>query len=138
LTEKVARLQFASHFGRSANALERTWCHLQIQDRRIPEIDAPFLIWAGTINFKRRAIIYGHWDWVVGIFMMIPIAYAAVGTLLVCFAPIALSFWKVAFVSGMTAATYFAFGIYKSLSFDVFKVGRRYFKPHGWRYFIRS
>lgn len=138
LTEKVARLQFASYFGRPANELERAWCHLQIQDRRIPEIDAPFLVWSGTINFKRRAIIYGHWDWVAGIFMMIPIMYAIAGTLLACLTPFDSLIWKVAFVSGMTATTCFAFGIYKSLSFDVFKVGRRYFKPRGLRYFIKA
>lgn len=136
LTEKVARLEFASRFGRSANSVERTWCHLEIQHRHIPEIDAPFLVWAGTINFKRRAIIYGHWDWIAGIFMMTPVMLGAAAILAVSFAPIASLAWKVTYVLSMTAATYIAFELYKSLSFDVFRVGRRYFKPRGLRYFI--
>lgn len=134
LTEKVVCLQFASQFGRIANAHERAWCHLQFQRYRIARGDAPFLVWSGTVNFKRRAIVFGHWDWIAGIFMMMPIAFAAMCTVLValCASPWSLSLGMCIF--GFTFATCQVFQFYKAVSFDTFRIGKRYFKPEGWRY----
>jgi len=94
---------------------------------------------AGTnIYIKQRAIVFGHWDWVVGIPMMIPVVYVAGCTLLACIAPIASPALKVAVVMGLTAMTHCSFQFYKSLPFDAFRVGRCYFKSIGLGYFIKA
>jgi hypothetical protein len=70
--------------------------------------------------------------------MMLPVAFAATCILLVFLCAGPFSFLTAMSLAGFTIATYNVFRFYKSMSFDVFKIGKRYFKPDGWRYFIAA
>lgn len=138
LTETVERFRFGSQYGRVADRTERHWADEQIRRYAIAQGDAQFMVWNGTINFKQRAIVFGHWDWIIGIPMMIPVAYVAGCALLACVGPITSAVLKVSVVMSLLALTHGSYQLYKSLSFDAFRVGRRYFKPNKLGYFIKT
>ena len=131
--EKVIRYKFAAIFGKPANSDERAWTFEQLSKFKVDFFDAPFLVWSGTINFKRRRIFYGHWDWIMGVISMGPVYLLIIGVICTCMCGCMPPFEKAVRVTVYLAEIIFAFDIYKAQSFDVFKVGSKYFKPDGLR-----
>lgn len=130
--ERVAKLRFAARYGRLANASQRIWCITQLERYGISHFDAPFLIWSGTLQLTKRRVFFGHWDWISGFFIMTPV-YFLVLCAIATFMCECMSLSTKAF----SAMVYFGeivilFKFYKSQSFDVYKIGSRYFKAQGW------
>ena len=132
--ERVESLRFAVHYGRRANPQQRAWCLQQIKDYRIAPLAAPFLVWGRVINTRSQKINFGHLDWILGIFMMHPALIMFLYALCIALAPNASPAVKAVFTTFYLALGCSSFSFYKSITFDVFRVGLRYFRPNGWRY----
>lgn len=91
-------------------------------------------MWNGAITVKRQKIVFGHWDWIFGVFMMYPVLMLFVCALCIALDSSASLALRSVFTTVLLAVGYSAFGFYKSGTFDVFRVGLRYFKPNRWRY----
>lgn len=131
--ELVDSLRFAVHYGHRGNAQQRTWCLQQIDRYRVAPLAAPFLVWNRVINIRSQAITFGHWDWILGIFTMYPVFVLFVYALCIALSP-ASPIVRAVFTTAYLAAGCGTFAFYKSSTFDVFRVGLRYFRPDGWRY----
>jgi len=131
--EQVESLRFAVHYGQCGNAQQRAWCLLQIARYRIAPLDAPLLVWGSVINIRRQQIVFGHWDWVFGMLSMCPVLLLFFYAVCIALSPIASVALKVAFTTADLAAGWVAFNFYKSINFDAFWVGLRYFRPNGLR-----
>jgi hypothetical protein len=132
--ERVDSLRFAVHYGRRANAQQRAWCLQQIDRYRIPPLAAPFLVWARAINISSQTINFGHLDWILGIFMMTQVLMLFLYALCIALCPNASPAVKAVFTTFYLAMGCGAYTFYKAITFDVFRVGLRYFRPNGWRY----
>lgn len=132
--ERIESLRFAAHYGLPGNAEERTWCLQQIDRYGIAPPDARFLVWIRTVNIRRRRIVFGHWDWILGIVMMFLILLQFGYAILFALVPNAPPLLKAVLTTGYWAMGCGAFSFYKSSTFDVFRIGLRYFRPNGWRY----
>lgn len=132
--DKIEKLKFASIFGRMANADDRAWCHWQITLHHISLLDAPFLIWIGTINFKKRRIYFGHWDWIFGYLsgglvllgLMTPLIIVALAFLRMPEMPVFCSFLITINVTLITLITQ----VWFCHTFKAFSVGVQYFAPN--------
>lgn len=132
--ERIDSLRFAVHYGRRANAQQRAWCLQQLDRYRVAPLDAPFLVWNRVINLRSRTLVFGHWDWIVGVVMMYPVLLLFVCAWCVALSTSASPALRAAFTTLYLAAGCAAFCFYKSNTFDVFRVGLRYFRPDRWRY----
>ena len=96
-----------------------------------------FLVWHRTLCLKKQTIYFGHWDWVCGIFYMLPLLYPILYCLLVCLgtgSPVEKTI--ITLIEALMVNTLFF--LYKSASFDVYQVGSRYFKANGLSYIPRT
>lgn len=128
--EKIESLRFAVRYGHRANAERREWCARQIAEHQIAPLDAIYLVWLGTINIWRQKVLFGHWDWLGGIVLMGP-----VGELFFYSGLFAVSGHMPTPLRIVATALYFlvgygSFRYYKHRTFDAFRIGLRYFKPH--------
>lgn len=130
--ELIEMFRFAASYGRIANAEQRTWCLAQIKRYGISQLDAPFMVWSGTIHVKKQRVMFGHWDWIGGFFLMTPLyvlVLVAIATCLCeCLSPLTKSICATVYL----AEIIFLFKFYKAQSFDVYKIGSKYFKAQGW------
>ena len=130
--ELIEKFRFAANYGRLANAEQRAWCKTEIKRYGISPLDAPFMVWSGTIHVKKQRVMFGHWDWIGGFFLMTPLYYlivVAVATCLCeCLSPLTKSICATVYL----AEIIFLFKFYKAQSFDVYKIGSKYFKAQGW------
>lgn len=130
--ELVQKLCFAAHYGRLANASQRAWCFIEIKRYGISHFDAPFMVWSGTLHVKTQQIRFGHWDWISGFFIMTPLYFLVLLTICTCMcgclSPAAKAFSATVYLAEIV----FLFKFYKSQSFDVYKIGSKYFKANGW------
>jgi hypothetical protein len=132
--ENVESLRFAARFGHRGDALQRARCLQLINHYRIAPPDAPFLVWARVICLRRSTIIFGHWDWICGICAMPAVVHVFLWALCIALSIKPSPEVKAIFTTLYLVVGYGAFTFYKSITFDVFRVGSRYFKPDGWRY----
>lgn len=135
--ERIESLRFAAEFSQRANAVERRWFYRQCRLYQITKTDATFLVWHRTLCLKKQTIYFGHWDWICGIFYMLPLLYPILYCLFVCLgtgSPVGKT--MVILIDALMINTLFS--IYKSASFDVYQVGSRYFKPNGLSYIPRA
>jgi hypothetical protein len=100
----------------------------------VAPLDAPFLVWTRTIGMSSDTASFGHWDWIIGACMMPMISIVFLTALAVAESPkvsleLKLIFAPLYFLIGCVT-----FDFYKAVTFDLFRVGLRYFKPDGWRY----
>lgn len=133
-TEHIESLHFAIHYGRRGNANQRAWCLQAINAYRIAPLDAPFLVWNRVINLRHRTIVFGHWDWIFGIFMMLPALEFFLLALISALSSNTLSILRAMLTMVFLAISWGIYDFFISNNFRVFRVGSRYFKPHGWRY----
>ena len=132
--EHVDSLHFAIRYGCRANAKQRAWCLQTIKYFGITPLDAPFLVWSRVINLQRQRIVFGHWDWVMGIIAMLLVLEFFWLTLNLAFnfnIPLIL---KIFLVTAVLGANLSLFDFFKKSTFGVFRVGTRYFRPNGWSY----
>jgi hypothetical protein len=132
--ENIESLRFAAQFGHRGNAQQRACCLQLINQYRVAPPDAPFLVWARVISLRRPTIIFGHWDWICGICVMPVVSYVFLWALCIALSIKPSPEVKAIFTTLYLAIGCGAFTFYKSITFDVFRVGLRYFKPDGWRY----
>lgn len=116
-------LRFGSCFGRMANASQRMWCQAQIEHLGITYFDAPILVWSCTIDFRRRRIYFGHWDWILGLLQMYQVGFLVFAALATCLCPDLKPYEKAIYASVYGAIIVFVFKLYKGSSFDVYRVG---------------
>lgn len=138
--ERRLALTFAAKYGRMASSSERTWCLDDVANaNRMSPFDVPFLIWSGTLQFQSKEIVFGHWDWMSGVFKMLPVyllVLAATTASLCCQTP---PHTKMFTIMVALAGAIFLFNFYKSITFAVFKIGSRYFKAKGlWTCVLRA
>lgn len=139
-TEKIAQiellesLRFAIHFGCRANAEQRAWCFKTISCNKISPLHAPFLVWSRVINVSRQTIVLSHWDWISGVFMMLPAVEYFLVALLGVLSLNAFSVSKIALIILCLAVSWGIFSYFNSICFKAFKIGSKYFKPVGLRY----
>ncbi|MDO8653474.1 MAG: hypothetical protein Q7R66_14915 [Undibacterium sp.] len=130
--EIIERFRFAANFGRPANATQRKYCFDQIKRFGISPFDAPFLVWSGTMQLKNQKIVFGNWDWISGFIIMVPlyflIFFAVCTCLCDCLSPATKAFNATIYLAEIVLL----FNFYKAQSFDVYKIGSKYFKAHGW------
>lgn len=135
--EHIESLRFAAEYSQRANAAERQWFYRQCRLYQITKADATFLVWHRTLCLKKQTIYFGHWDWVCGIFYMLPLLYPILYCLLVCLgtgSPVEKTI--ITLIEALMVNTLFF--LYKSASFDVYQVGSRYFKANGLSYIPRT
>lgn len=126
-------LEFGRRFGRMANASQRYWCQGEIERLGITHFDAPIMVWSRTIDFRRRQIYFGHWDWIVGVLFMYQVGVLILTVLSVCLCPCFQLDEKILYSMVYGTITVFIFKLYKGSSFDVYAIGNKYFQARGWR-----
>lgn len=136
--ELIERLKFAAQYGQPANAAQRAWCFEVIEQDGIAQADAEYLIWSGTINFRHKKIIFSRWDQMLGYLMMYPVLLLFSQTI-----PIAINTHlspeaKLIMVLAYLAISLGAWQFFKSTTFDLYRIGLRYFHPGGWRVLQRD
>ncbi|WP_332854849.1 hypothetical protein [Duganella sp. S19_KUP01_CR8] len=125
-------LRFGVRFGRMAGASQRAWCQREIERLGITYFDAPILVWSRTIDFRRGRICFGHWDWIIGLLAMYQVFFMIFMTVVTCMCPCFQPYDKVIYGAGYLTCVAFLFQFHKGRTFDVYTVGRRYFKARGW------
>ncbi|MBC7751552.1 MAG: hypothetical protein H7Z73_07500 [Candidatus Saccharibacteria bacterium] len=130
--ETVEKFRFAANFGRPANPTQRKWCLDQVHLYGITYFDAPFLVWSGTLQFKKEKIIFGKWDLISGIVSMFPLLLLIFIAYCTCLCDCLSPASKAISVTVYLAEIIFLFKFYKAQSFDVYKIGSKYFKANGW------
>jgi len=134
LLERLERLRFAVHYGRAGNAKQRTCCLDMLERYRIAPLDAPFLVWNRVIGMRDQSVNFGHWDWILGLFMMHLVGMLFLLALGFALSPTPNPGVKTIITPVYLLMGYGTFTFYKATTFDVFRIGLRYFKPNGWRY----
>ena len=86
------------------------------------------LRYAGT-SFKRHI---GHWDWIGGFFLMTPLYFLVLVAMATCMCECLSPLTKSICATVYFAEIVFMFKFYKAQSFDVYKIGSKYFKAQGW------
>lgn len=119
-------------FGRLADTSQRAWCRAEIERLGIAYFDAPILVWSRTIDYRRRRIYFGHWDWIVGVLSMLQVCFLMFMTLAICLCPCVATEDKVLYGMAYAMLTVYVFQKYKGKTFDVYKIGTKYFKSQGW------
>lgn len=132
MNERLKNIQFASQFGRLANAAGRAWFFEHIRLSKINKIDAVFLTWSGVIQIRRRKICLSRWDSISGYFLMAPLIMLLIIPSLVSLCDGISTLNKALQVTGYLALICFLFKLYKSMSFDVYKVASKYYVTNSW------
>ena len=130
--ELIDKFRFAANYGRLAKAEQRTWCFAQIKRYGISQLDAPFMVWSGTINVNKQRVMFGHWDWIGGVFLMVPVCFLGLMGIATCLCESLPLLARSICATIYLVEVIFLFEFYKAQSFDVYKIGSKYFKAQGW------
>lgn len=132
INEYLEKLEFASEFGRMANANGRAWFFEQMTLRNIDKIDATFLVWSGVIQINRRKIYFCRWDSIFGYFLISPLALIALVIVAFCICDSIPAATRAFHVTIYLLEIGFLFKFFKGMSFDVYKVASKYYKANSW------
>ena len=130
--ETLRKFRFASEFGRLADAAGRAWFFKVIQTSKMNKIDAAYLTWSGVIRITWRKINLSRWDSISGYFLMAPLVSLFTIPTLICLCNYISPITKAFQVTGYLALIFFLFNVYKSMSFDVYKVASKYYVTNSW------
>jgi len=131
--ERVESLRFASMYGQCLNLEQRTWCFEICERFQIPSYDAAYLIWGMMICPRQKKIYYGYWDLLFGTVMTLPSIVPISFALCICTGANTLEVKAIALCLELIQIV-FCFKLSKSFSFNLYRVGSKYFTRNGWKY----
>ena len=131
--ERVESLQFASIYGQLLNFEDRAWC-MEIYERfNIPPYAAAYLTWGMMICPRQRKIYYGYWDLLFGLVMTLPLIVPISFALCICMSTNTLETKTITLMLEFMQIV-ISFKFAKALTFDMYRVGSKYFTRNGWKY----